>query len=457
MSRFGRHIGRQPGRCLIVEGLSYHWEVLPPWVGMLQRLGYEVEVVAAGSSGHRETLALLEGRCRTHPAAEVQALPLDDFDFVVLNSLVHEGYFFQESPKQRPNLAWLQGLGLPSISIVHEPVHWVEKRIVHSFQEAGDRGRRILNLLRDGCFQYEMGFWSEHRWSLEGGRLLLPEDGRTRVFESSDGGRSYRGLDADRATTLLRRHLPAEDIGSHCADSRHAVIALTKPGAAHLATVCGAVEWILPLEIQERLPHRATGEIAFAGMIDYDRKALHSLLQGCAALPDDAFIRIIGGSRRTDIDEDRFVRHFKKQVAEHGLDARLRFTGYLPYGDFVETMRGCRFLLPLVDDYVDSGSYLLKLPAAIPSSLGLGVPLIINRLIAERFDLEYMICYPDDDLAAGLKAEQRLSEGDYAAMLASLDRHAEALYRRNLDVLAGLIERITGRNPIATLKSGALT
>jgi hypothetical protein len=105
-----------------------------------------------------------------------------------------------------------------------------------------------------------------------------------------------------------------------------------------------------------------------------------------------------------------------------------------------------------VDDYVDSGSYLIKLPAAVSSSLGLGIPLIINQLIADRFDLQYMICYPDDDLASGLKAEQRLSEREYAAMLASLDRHAEALYRRNIKVLAGLIERITGRNPGGSAK-----
>jgi hypothetical protein len=77
-------------RCLLVEGLSYHWEVLPPWVGMLQHLGYDVEVAAGSSSGHRETLTLLQSRVRTHQAAEVQNLPLDDFDFVVLNSLVHE-------------------------------------------------------------------------------------------------------------------------------------------------------------------------------------------------------------------------------------------------------------------------------------------------------------------------------------------------------------------------------
>jgi glycosyltransferase involved in cell wall biosynthesis len=433
-------------RCLLVEGLPYHWEVLPPWVGMLQHLGYDVEVAADRSiSGHRETLTLLHSQCRTHPVSEVQNLHLDDFDFVVLNSLVHEGYFFHEPPKQRPNLQWIQDLGLPSVSIVHEPVHWVEKRIVHSFHEIGDQGRRVLNLLTDGCFQYEERFWSQEPWSLDGNRLRVPEDGRPRVFESRDGGRSFYGLEADSATKLLRRDIPTEDISSHCADRKHAVIALTELGAAHLATVCDGVEWILPLKIEDRLPLRATGGIAFAGMIDYDRKALHSLLRGCEALRQNEFIRIIGGSRKAEINEDPVVKQFKKHVSECGLNSKLRFTGYLPYDEYIEMIKRSRFLLPLVDDYVDSGSYLLKLPAAIACSFGLGVPLILNQLIAGRFDLQYMICYPDDDLVSGLEAEQRLSDRDYAAMLATLDRHAQALYRRNIDVLRRLIERITGR------------
>ena len=434
-------------RCLVVEGLPYHWELLPPWVAMLQELGHEVEVAAVGGiTGHQETLDLLQSRCRTHQTADVRTLPLADFDFVVLNSLVHEGYFFSEPLDQRPNLKWVQDLGRPSISIVHEPVYWVEKRIAHSFSEVGDQGRGVLNLLSDGGFQREMGFWSQECWSMEGNRLRLPGEGRTRIFESSDGGHSYCGLDADRATMLLRRDVPAEDLSRHCADGRHAVIAMTERAAAHLASVCDGVEWILPFEIRDRLPERLTGETAFAGIIDYDRKAIHSLVKGAEALRGDGYIRMIGGSRNTaEFLDSGFIRYFKEQIGKRGLDPRFRFTGYLPYGEFVDKIRTCRFLLPLVDDYVDGGSYTLKLPAAVPYALGLGVPLVVNRAVAERFDLQYMVCYPDDDLASGLQAMQKLSARDYAAMLETLDRHAEALYRRNIGVLAGLIERITGQ------------
>jgi glycosyltransferase involved in cell wall biosynthesis len=413
---------------------------------MLQRLGYRTEVAAPDHvPGHRETLALLRSRCRTHRIADVEKLPLDDFDFVVVNSLVHEGYFFPEPPERRPNLQWVRELGRPSIGIVHEPGHWVEKRIVHSFDEVSDRGYRRVNLLADGCFHYEMAFWSLRPWSLESDRLRIPEDALTRLFETDDGGRTYRGLDADRGVTLVRRHVPQEDLSRHCADGRHAVVSLTREAATHLAKVCDGVEWILPLEVKDRLPSRAAGEIAFAGTLDWDRKSLTSLLQGCAALRDGEYIRIIGGSRAADFDNDRVVRQFRQLLAERNLASRFHFTGYLPYGDYIDAIRRCRFLLPLVDGVVDSGSYLVKLPVAVMSSLDLGVPLILNRSIAERFGMDYMICYPGEDLASGLKAEQRLGDGDYAAMLAALDRQAEVLARRNLEVLARLIERITGR------------
>ncbi len=439
-------------RCLLVESLSYHWEVLPAWVGMLQRLGYEVEVAASEDTpGHRETLALLRPGCRTHRIADVEGLPLDEFDFVVVNTLVHDGYFLPWPPERRPDLQWIRDLGRPSIAMIHEPGHWVEKRIAHSFDEVSGQGRRRVDLLMDGCFLYEAGFWSLRHWSFEGSRLRLAEEGRTRLFESGNGGRTYRGLDADRGTSLVRRDVPVEDLAGHCADGRHAVVALTEAGAAHLGTVCDA-EWILPLEVPRRPPSRPSGEIAFAGTLDWDRKAIPSLLQGCTALRDGEYIRVIGGSRDADLDNDRVVARVRRLIAERGLDSRFRFSGYLPYGDYVEAIRRCRFLLPLVDDYVDSGAYLVKLPAAVASSLALGVPLILNRTIAERLGMDYMICYPGDDLASGLRAQQALSDGDYAAMLAALDRHARALWRRNLAVLAGMIERITGRTP-----AGAVT
>ena len=431
-------------RCLIAECMWYHWEVLPPWVTMLNRLGYEVEIATSSdSTGHVETLELLGARCRTHRLADLPSLSRDRFDFVVLNTLIHEGYVLDRPPDPRPDLKWLRDLGRPSISVVHEPRFWVEKRIVKSFRQTGVQGDKQFNLLADGYIQDERGTWLTEQWALEGNRLLLSAEGRQRIYESSGDGRSFLGVGADEGTMLRSRDRVSEDLSSHCADGRHAVVTPTPAGAAHLRAVLPGADWIIPFEMQDRLPSRGTGAIAFAGAIDYDRKQLASLLDGAAVLLEGRFIRIIGGSRSADFEGDRFVASFKGNIAKRGLESKFQFTGYLRYGEFIDAMRDCRFLLPLVDDLIDSGQYLIKLSASVAASFALGVPLIVNEKIAEKFDLQYMICYRDLDLASGIEAEQQLSGAQYAAMLQMLDRQAEALDRRNIETLGTLIERIT--------------
>ncbi len=431
-------------RCLLIEALPQHWEVLPHWVAMLNAIGYEVEVATdPGVAGHEQTLAQLKFRCRVHDVADIDARTAAAFSFVVLNSTVHEGYFYKRPPATRPNLPWLRSLDRPSISVVHEPVHWVEKSVTASFLEFDGARSRILNLLGDGCFQYEHGFWSARKWSIVADTLSLPEQGRVRRFHTADQGRTYSEVGAPEGSTLVRRDLPDEDPANHVSDGRHAIVTLTESGAEHLKQAAGSVPWILPLAIEPRAENRAEGAISFAGLLDYDRKSLHSLLRDCHALGDGRTIEIIGGSLSSDFENDHFVQVFKGQLREKNLESRFSFTGYLPYGEYLARVRQARFLIPLVDDIVDSGSYLVKLPAAISCSLGFGIPLIVNRDIAERFGMEYMICYAKDDLASGLMQERQLTKTQYEAMLATLDRHAQAIYRRNLDELRRLVDRIT--------------
>lgn len=431
-------------RCLLIEALPQHWEVLPHWAAMLEAIGYEVEIATDPAvAGHEQTIAQLKSRCRVHDVADIDARTAAAFSFVVLNSTVHEGYFYRRPPAIRPNLPWLRSLDRPSIAVVHEPVHWVEKRVTAAFRESSDSGSRILHLLVDGSFQYEHGFWSTRNWSIEADTLSLPEQGRSRIFRTADRGRTYSEIGSLGGSTLIRQELPDEDTASHLADGRHAIVTLTESGADHLGKVSGPVPWILPLAIEPRVADRARGAISFAGLLDYDRKSLHSLLRDCHALGDGEVIEIIGGSLNADFDDDHFVKVFKGQLREKGLESRFSFTGYLPYGQYLEKVKRSRFLIPLVDDFVDSGSYLVKLPAAVSCSLGFGIPLIINRDIATRFGMDYMICYPKEDLASGLRQERQLSEAEYEAMLVALDRHARSTYRRSLDELGRLVERIT--------------
>ena len=112
----------------------------------------------------------------------------------------------------------------------------------------------------------------------------------------------------------------------------------------------------------------------------------------------------------------RNIARLIRDLTACGLEDKVHFTGYLPYGEFVERLRRSRFLLPLVDDRISAGDYQTRTPAAIPLSLGLGVPMIVNEAIARRFDLDFMVCYPGENLASGVAAARSMSEAEYARL-----------------------------------------
>ncbi|HEU4716856.1 MAG TPA: hypothetical protein VFU15_03440 [Bacteroidia bacterium] len=431
-------------RCLIIESLPYHWEVLVAWVHMLKDLGIDAEIAVGETSGHRETVALLGLEPgKVHDVRNLGSLPPARFDFVLLNTLVHDGYFFSQAPVPRPDLELLDRLQLPSVCVIHEPVQWVEKLVVHSFIESRDGSEKIINLLADGSSVRENGFWSAERWTIDGDKLMLPCDGALLEFRSSDRGQTYRCVD-DPGILLRTRVTPVEDLHGHLGRKQHAVITLTAGGAAKLGEVYTGVEWILPFKIDERHPARSDGPIAFAGTIDYDRKAIPSLLAAAGSLEPGERILVIGGSRSADFENDRFVKTFRRQIAELGIGEKFLFTGYLPYDQFIEKIKRCRFIIPLVDDYVDSGAYLVKLPAAVPLSLGLGVPMIMSKTVSGKFDVDALISYPGQDLAGGLDACRRMTSENYAQMLQTLDDTAKRIYAGNLQKLGAIIDRITG-------------
>ena len=149
-----------------------------------------------------------------------------------------------------------------------------------------------------------------------------------------------------------------------------------------------------------------TGEFVFAGSINYQTKAISSLVSACASLTADESVVVLGGTRNSKFAENASISRLIRDLAACGIADKVHFTGYLPYGNYVERLRRSRFLLPLVDDRIADGDYQTRMPAAIPLSLGLGVPMIVNEAIAHRFDLDFMVCYPGEDLASGSRSRE---------------------------------------------------
>ncbi len=390
--RRSEHAGRATvrPRALLLELCAYHWELFPPWHALFGELGWDLDVAADATPGHQETLALLDrngerndGHVQALAAERLEEIPFERYSLVVLGTLVHEGYRFDDSQAPRPprpTLELLREIGLPSLAVIHEPSMWAGK---------------------------------------------------------------------------------GEEIGRHLATGRHAVVTFSRQGSAHLGSrgvPAGAdseLPWLLPFVHHERrLVDRAAdrvgavdGGFVFPGSVDYDRKAIPSLLSAAATLPPGESVLVVGGSREADFDGDRWVRLLKRQIAEQGLAERIRFTGYLPFGEFLEQVGRARFLLPLVDERVDGGSYLTKMPAAVALSLGFGVPLIVDETIARHFGLERMVCYRDGDLAAGLDAARRLTGEEYARLCRLTAEAAERFQAHNRRTLDEILRRLVPHGP----------
>jgi hypothetical protein len=426
--------------CLLIECCGYHWELFPAWVNLFGDLGYRMDIACPNSPGHLETMAVLANRGVRRLAAErLWELPFERYDLVLVNTLLHEGYTFDETLLPLPGLDLVDRIGLPSISTIHEPALWGERRPEISFDGLYRSGQGTLNLFPDHSF-YWAGRWNEERrWSWEGERLMLQEDESSLVFASADGGATFQN---PNGMALRRRPGPRLDLERHTRSRRHAIVTLSRQAAKSLDAWCPDTNWIVPFESHGELPPRSVGEFVFAGSISYETKAVSSLLRACATLTSDESVVIVGGTRNSRFADDPNIRRLIRDLTAHGIENKVRFTGYLPYGKFVERLRGSRFLLPLVDDRIANGDYQSRTPAAIPLSLGLGVPMIVHEAIARRFDLDFMVCYADEDLASGLATARRLSQEDYGRLR---DRTLDAARRQkehNLDTLADILQRI---------------
>lgn len=423
--------------CLLIECCPYHWEIFPAWVSLLGESGFTVDIACPDTPGHLETVAML-GKQRL-PIERLWDIPFHRYDLVVLGTLMHEGYNDVDKFEPLPGLDLINRIGCPSISMVHEPLQWNLRCPEATYDGRHSKGWGTLNLFRDHTFYWQGRRRRRRQWSREGNHLVLWEDGRRLTFFSTDRGTTWRG---PNGMTLRRRTALRTDLKRHTRSGRHAIVTLSRQAAEHVRPRCPDAAWIVPFAKPDGPPPVPRDTFVFAGSIDYGRKAIGSLLSACAALAPDESVFIVGGSRYANLADDPNVGRLMRDLADCGLADKVRFSGYLPYGEFLERLRQGRFLLPLVDDRVFGGDYKVRTPAAVPLSLGLGIPMIVNEAIARRFGLDFMVCYQGDDLASGLTEARALDDAAQASLRERTRQAADRLQAHNRDTIAGILRRI---------------
>jgi glycosyltransferase involved in cell wall biosynthesis len=455
MANSNTNAGKGSGRCLLVECCPWHEETLANWVYLLGSLGYSVDVYSGRSLA--ETNALGFTSLNNFTLNQIDAYTNIDsrkYDFVILNTLLHEGYLFPPPNLPMPTVQFLRRLQLPSISFVHEPKFWSETRLVDSFRVTRPGESHDLFLFSDHTCMEDSLRWYQGCWDQQENALLIPNGKTHHRFESGDGGNTF-ACRQDPGCVMTRTE--AYGLTQHLRTSRNAVLTLTRPGMHTLQTHFDVAGWIMPVYFGEFEEPATYTNLVVPGEVNYERKNFTSLIKAADEirnLRDDA-VYIVGGARgfADAAQSGRQVQRLEAELAGRGLTDKVLMTGYLPYGAYYNYIRRSRFIVPLIDETIDGGSYLTKMSAAVAQSLAFGVPMIINRKIATQFGLEFMICYEDDDLAAGIRQYHQLGEEPFREMKRLTIRKREEIAASNQrafgEVVAQILRTDAGCRPVA--------
>jgi hypothetical protein len=109
-------------KCLLIEPLSWHEELFPNWVYLLNDLSYFVDIYTSQANIQKGAMdACHLKNFQFHNINRFGELSFHDYDFAILNSLIPEGFCESLEADPLPNLALLSKLPLPMISVVHDP------------------------------------------------------------------------------------------------------------------------------------------------------------------------------------------------------------------------------------------------------------------------------------------------------------------------------------------------
>ena len=207
-----------------------------------------MDVACPDTPGHLETLALL-GISRL-PTERLWDISFKRYDLVLIGTLMHQGYNHPDTFVPFPGLELVERIGRPSISVIHEPALWTKRRPEASFDIRQPGGAVTLNLHADRSFYWQGRPRKKRRWSREGERLVLWEDGRRLTFASTDRGATYRG---PNSMALRRRPRLPLDLKRHTRSGRHAIVTLSRQGAESLNAHFPGATWMVPFESNDRL------------------------------------------------------------------------------------------------------------------------------------------------------------------------------------------------------------
>jgi len=203
--------------------------------------------------------------------------------------------------------------------------------------------------------------------------------------------------------------------------------------ASHMAAIGPAPSWVLHVEFGRPEPRHEAGPTTFAvsGNVEFHRRDYAGLLDAVAELLAEGTpvrVRIIGRSTNRD------GQKLRATLEERGLAHAFELSpAEIEHDEFFGLVAGSDFLLPLIDRRIDALRPYLesKLASSIPFAVGLGVPLVIDRELADAYGVASCgVRYENGALAAAMRtaiaSSQRDRDGWKAAIEATRTEILEA-------------------------------
>ena len=185
--------------------------------------------------------------------------------------------------------------------------------------------------------------------------------------------------------------------------------------------------------------------IALPGSVNFGSRDYQQVLD---ALPgileqvgrDDVRISVVGGGGFSGpVSGLERRQRLEEEVARRGLAevfefAELNEHGFVPGGAYYAHLLGADFLLPAVPP--DAASFrTFKITSAIPTSVGLGVPAIIDRWTATVYGVPAVV-HRGGAVADGLATALAMGDDEVKDLRARLAAHKEREFARAADEMA---------------------
>lgn len=430
-------------KCALIEACNWHEETLVNWVWYLNELNFFVEIYTIKTSEELKGCFQTKLTNFCHKSIkELNVKSIEGFDLIVVNTLIHKGYRLDKSMSILPDISFVLQFDIPLFCIIHDPINWSDKFPVSEYKYTGLWEEYKVFLREDGRFTKNYDYIKGQRWEIAKNKLKLICKNDFDEFLMNDGGghsvynNKNKLVHIEDYASQKQALLNAKNI---------AFFSLVDFGKGYLTDIGFRNSFsIFPTYCGDFMDENSKiKSLIVPGMISFDRKKYPLLTQKnipYEKISENYSFCFLGGSRG---DKNIEFDYLTDMLKKHKIFDHFHFTGGISYAEFYQRFCNSTAVVPLIDEFMDSGAYLTKLSAAVNQAIAFGKILIWDEKIASVYNFDCGITYSNGNLGEALIKFQNLSVEDLEMEKRKIQKVKDNIIKKNISELSEAIARIS--------------